>query len=218
MNILILRLAIALAATLVPGVAMPQHEGHQSGAGQATPDMGQCARVQPVIDNIIATAMVRVESARLSNSPAEMRAAVDHVEAALRDIRAQLEPCSTAAGASDSRAGHTMPGVPQTPAAPAAGAPMDHSKMPMGGAPPAKPAAAGDTKPAARPAPMDHSKMPVGGEAQPGKVMDPVNGLIVDPATASKTTYQGQTYYFSSEQTRKEFLESPAKFARKPKG
>ena len=36
-----------------------------------------------------------------------------------------------------------------------------------------------------------------------GKQMDPVSGLIVDPATASKTIYQGQNYYFGSEQTRK---------------
>jgi YHS domain-containing protein len=50
------------------------------------------------------------------------------------------------------------------------------------------------------------------------KQRDPVNGLMVDPATAPKTTYQGQTYYFSSEQSRKEFLENPAKFAKKPKG
>jgi YHS domain-containing protein len=56
------------------------------------------------------------------------------------------------------------------------------------------------------------------GAEQPGMVMDPVSGLMVDPATAPKTTYQGQTYYFSSEKTRKEFLESPAKFAKKPKG
>jgi YHS domain-containing protein len=65
---------------------------------------------------------------------------------------------------------------------------------------------------------MDHSKMQMGGEAKPGKVMDPVNGLVVDPATAPKTTYQGQTYYFSSERTLKEFLANPVKFAKKPKG
>ena len=51
-----------------------------------------------------------------------------------------------------------------------------------------------------------------------GKQMDPVSGLIVDPATASKTIYQGQNYYFGSEQTRKQFLENPGKVARKPKG
>lgn len=50
------------------------------------------------------------------------------------------------------------------------------------------------------------------------KQRDPVNGLMVDPSTTPKTTYQGQTYYFSSEQSKKEFLENPAKFAKKPKG
>ena len=97
------------------------------------------------------------------------------------------------------------------------GAETQPSKMPMGGATAATPGAALSTKPAAPMGPMDHSKMPMGREAQPGKVMDPVSGLMVDPATAPKTTYQGQTYYFSSEQTRKEFLENPAKFATKPK-
>jgi YHS domain-containing protein len=88
----------------------------------------------------------------------------------------------------------------------------------MGGTLAAKPGAATGAKPGGPMAPMDHSKMPTGSEAKPGKVMDPVNGLMVDPETAAKTLYQGQTYYFSSEQTRKEFSENPAKFAKKPKG
>jgi YHS domain-containing protein len=216
MNTHSLRLAMALAAAFVPGVALTQQEAHEAGAGQASPEMGQCARVQPVVDSIIAAAMARLELARQSNNPAEMRAAVDQFEAALRDIRTQLAPCSVAAA--DPPAGHTMPGMQQSPGAPAAAAPMDHSKRPMGGTPAAKPGAAAGAKPAAPMAPMDHSRMPMGGEAKPGKVMDPVNGLMVDPATAPKTMYQGQTYYFSSQQTRKEFLENPAKFSKKPKG
>jgi len=67
-------------------------------------------------------------------------------------------------------------------------------------------------------------EMPAGKPAvkreKPGRIerqMDPVNGLMVDPTSAPKTTYQGHTYYFSSEQTLKEFLENPAKFAKKPK-
>lgn len=278
MNTHSLQLAMAFAAALVPGGALAQHEAHQPGAGQASPEIGQCARVQPVVDNIIAAAMARLELARQSNNPAEMRAAVDQLEAALRDIRTQLAPCSAVAAVADPPAGHTMPGMPRSPNAPAATAPMDHSRMPMGGAsgakpgaatgakpaapaapmdhskmpmggapaarpgtaagtkpagpsaptdhskmpmggtPAAKPGAATGAKPAAPMAPMDHSKMPTGGEAKPGKVMDPVNGLMVDPETAAKTMYQGQTYYFSSEQTRKEFSENPAKFAKKPKG
>ena len=98
----------ALTAAFVPGAAIAQHEAHP-GAGQASRQMVECARVQPVIDNIIAAAMARVESARLSNNPAEMRAAVDHLEAALRDIRVQLEPCKAAAAEVDSHAGHEMP-------------------------------------------------------------------------------------------------------------
>jgi YHS domain-containing protein len=271
MNTHSLRLAMAFAAALVPGVALAQQEAHQAGAGQASPEMGQCARVQPVVDNIIAASMARLELARQSNNPAEMRAAVDQLEAALRDIRTQLAPCSAAAA--DPSAGHAMPGMQQTPGTPRATAPMDHSKRPMGGTPAANSGAATGAKPAApaapmndskmpmsgtpaakpgaatgtkpgvpappmdhskrpmggtpaakprtatgtKPAAMDHSKMPIGGEAKPGKAMDPVNGLMVEPATAPNTMYEGQTYYFSSEQTRKEFLGNPAKFARKPK-
>ena len=47
--------------------------------------------------------------------------------------------------------------------------------------------------------------------------MDPVTGLMVDPASAPKATYQGQPYYFSSEQAREEFLQNPVKFVKKPK-
>ncbi len=184
-----LRLATALAAVLVPQAAVAQHEGHQTGAAQAAAPHGSaCAQAQPVVGHIITAAMARLESARQSNRPAEMRSAVTTLEGALRDIRTQLAPCSAPEEPAAPPASHTMPGMQQPPGTPAPAAPMDHSKMPMGT------------------------------ETKPGKVMDPVNGLMVDPATAPRTTYQGQTYYFSSEQTRKEFLESPAKFVKKSKG
>jgi len=181
-----LRLGIALAVALAPRSALAQHDTQQAGAPQAAAEMAQCAQVQPVVEHIIAAAMARLESARQSNSAAEMRSAVDHLEGALRDIRTQLSPC--AAAAADPQAGHTMPGMQQPPAVPVPAAPMDHSRMPMGG------------------------------EAKPGKIVDPVNGLMVDPSTAKKATYRGQTYYFSSEQTLNEFLQNPAKFAQKAKG
>lgn len=157
-----LRLAIAFTAALMPGVAVAQHEVHQATAPQASAEMSQCTRVQPVVEKIIAAGMARLESARQSNSPAEMRAAIDQLEAAFRDIRAQLAPCSAASTTADPHAGHSS-------------------------------------------------------AQQTDKQVDPVNGLIADPSTAKKTTYQGQTYYFSSEQTLKEFLQNPAKFAKKPK-
>jgi len=180
-----LRLAIAIAASVIPSLAWAQHDAHQAGTPQAlSPELTQCLRVQPVIENIITSATARAEAARLSNSPTEMRAAMESLEAALRDIRAQSAACSAAAASTEPHAGTTT----TTPA-------------------PSKP-----SKPAAADPHAGHPGQ------QGDKQMDPVNGLMVDPATAPKTTYQGQTYYFSSEQSRKEFLQDPAKFAKKPKG
>jgi YHS domain-containing protein len=249
-----LRLAVALAAALIPSLAWGQHEANKPTSTQASSaELTQCLRVQPVIDNIITAATSRAETARLSNSPTEMRAAVESLEAALRDIRAQSAPCSTAAASTDPNAGHSMPTTQPSASTPPAKAPASAtdphaghtmpSAAPSKGATtakpvpgkPSKPAAAdphaGHTTPSAAPAtkaapapakpegakPAD----PHAGHAstQPGdKQMDPVNGLMVDPATAPKTTHQGHTYYFSSEQSRKEFLQNPAKFAKKPKG
>src|SRR5262245_31996152 len=190
----IVRLVIVLIVGLVPTVASAQHEGHQMpGTLAPSAELTQCLRVQPVIENVITAAMARAEAARLSNSPADLRAAVDQLEGALRDIRAQSAPCVAAATSADPHAGHTMPATP----------------------PATKPTPA--SKPAAATPAASHSADPhAGHSAQSGdQQKDPVNGLMVDPATAPKTTYKGQTYYFSSEKTRKEFLENPAKFAKK---
>ena len=219
------RLAVAIAVVLISRDASAQHEAHQgSGARTPSPEIAQCLRVQPAIANVITGATARAEAARLSNSPSELRAAVDHLEAALRDIRAQSSPCAAAAASSDPHAGHTMPSAstasqpaPAKPSEPAAADPHAGHKpskpsTPAKAAPTAKPQA---TKPAQKAADphAGHSAAPSG-----DKQRDPVNGLMVDPATAPKTTYQGQTYYFSSDQSRKEFLANPAKFAKKPKG
>lgn len=250
------RLAIALTALLMPSPGWTQHEAQHQPAGiQATStELTQCVRVQPVIQNIVVAATARAEAARLSNSPSELRAALDHLEAALRDIRAQSEPCAAAAAATNPHAGHAVPTTTPSPATAAptpvapAGAADPHAGHTM---PSASPASKGGTKPkpapgkpsqptadphaghtTARPAPTTKpapaAAKPEGTKSDPhaghsqtqpaDKQMDPVNGLMVDPATAPKTTYQGQTYYFSSEQSKKEFLENPAKFAKKPKG
>jgi len=133
MNTHKLRLAVALVATILPRAATAQDEARLGSASQAPAEMMQCAQVQPVVDRVITGAMTRLESARQSNSPADMRAVVDQLGAALRDIRAQLAPCSAAAA--DSAPGPTMPGMQPSPNAPAPAAPMDHSKTPMGGTP-----------------------------------------------------------------------------------
>lgn len=220
-----LRLPMALAAALIPSPAWGQHEAHQPASTQASSaELTQCLRVQPVIQNIIAAAMSRAETARLSNSPTEMRAAVENLEAALRDIRAQSASCSTAAASAAPHAGHTMPTTQPSASAPPAKAPasaadphaghtMPSAAPPSKGGTTVKPTLSKPSKPVAADPHAGHSAPQAG-----GKQRDPVNGLMVDPATAPKTTYQGQTYYFSSEQSRKEFLENPSKFAKKPKG
>ena len=254
-----LRLTMALAAALLPSLATAQHEAHPPAPTQgSSAELTQCLRVQPVIGNIITAATGRAESARLSNSPTDMRAALESLEAALRDIRAQSAPCSTAAASTSPHAGKTMPMTQPSASTPPAKAPASaadpHAGHTAPGAAPAskaattakpatakpapskpKPAAAdphaGHTTPSAPAAtktpptaakpegakPADPHAAHSPGQPQADKQTDPVNGLLVDPTTAPKTTYQGETYYFSSEQSRKEFLENPAKFAKKPK-
>jgi YHS domain-containing protein len=44
-------------------------------------------------------------------------------------------------------------------------------------------------------------------------VKDVVCGMTVDPKTAVKSEYQGQTYYFCSNGCKTQFDKDPAKFA-----
>src|SRR5262245_25491853 len=143
MNTQLVRLAIALAVGLIPNMAWAQHEGHQmTGTQPPSVELTQCLRAQPAVENIITAAMQRAEAARLSNSPSALRAALDHLEAALRDIRTQSAPCATAAMSADPHEGHTMPGTqtPSTPstAEPPAGAEDPHAGHTMPSAPSAR--------------------------------------------------------------------------------
>ncbi|WP_230951680.1 YHS domain-containing protein [Burkholderia diffusa] len=46
-----------------------------------------------------------------------------------------------------------------------------------------------------------------------GSPRDPVNGQPVDQAHALTSIFDGQTYYFESEQSREEFNRDPQRFA-----
>jgi len=72
----------------------------------ATPTATSCAQAQAVIDSLLASANARVEAARLTNSAADMRAAVDGLQSVIRDVRTQLAPCATQTAAADPHAGH----------------------------------------------------------------------------------------------------------------
>ena len=205
---------------------------HQTAAAPApsTP-LGSCAQVQPAVHNIIAEATRRLEAARQTHDPAQMRAAVDFFGSALRDIRTQLAPCAAPPAAADRHAGHVMPKT--EPPAPASATPAQPAiavdphaghQMPAAKAAPAAPSAkprASAAKPkATTPKAPAKASDPHAGHAEPAetkKERDPVNGLAVDPSTAPKTTHQGRTYYFSSEQSLQQFLANPAKFVKPPK-
>lgn len=186
--------AVAVFAAVTNAKLTAQHTDHQTAGpslSSQTPSaelVAACVQAQQQASRVADRAQARLEAARQTNSPADMRAAVDDLQAALGQIRsglAQCQPLAAAAVAADPQAGHAMP---TTQPAPARDPHAGHGS-------PAAPAK----------------------EGTQANVMDPVNGLTVDPFTAPKTTYQGQTYYFSSEETRKEFMRNPAKFARKPK-
>ena len=153
--------ASACATSLWAAQAQDRPTNVMPGAAEA----GECAQAQLVVDKLLDAAGARLEAARQSNSPAAMRAAIEDLQSAMRDMRVQLAPCAKLAESADPHAAHAMPGMPPSSAgtAPAPGAPMDHSKMPMGTTPGAKPPASPGAKPPVAPAaPMDHSKMPMG--------------------------------------------------------
>lgn len=82
----------------------------------ASAEVTACAQAQKVADSMLADAYARLEMARQSNNPAEMRAAIDALQTTIRDVRAQLVACANVGGA-DPHAGHAMP-KPPAPAKP----------------------------------------------------------------------------------------------------
>lgn len=169
-------MSMVAVAMLPLTVRAAQQAGHQMpGMGPpAQAAIAACAQAQPQAMQTLDAANMRLEAARQSNSPSAMRAAMDDLQGAIRSLRAQLAACRElqSMAPTDPQAGHTMPGMPPSPAtpgtpgmqpaspAPAPGAPMDHSKMPMGAAPGTKPAPSPGVKPPTAAAPMDHAKMP----------------------------------------------------------
>lgn len=243
MSALLLGVGVFLfAAAGGPVGAMRVDPQQTSPPTTAAAEVTPCAQAQMMVDRLLATAMTRLEAARQANAAADLRAAVDSVQATVRDARAQFAPCASMQPAAGAPGGHMVPMTPAAPGAKPSDPPMDHSKMPMGTAPAGKPASGGKS---AAPAPMDHSKMPMGSApaSKPAKgakseasaapmdhskmsmdtppdasaqAIDPVCGLRVDPGAAPRATHQGHTYSFCSERHRQLFQKNPTKYL--PKG
>jgi hypothetical protein len=93
-----------------------QHQ-HPAAPPTAT-DAQDCAQAQLVVTGLLDQMTGRLEAARLSNSPAEMRAAIEAMQASIRDLRTQLAPCTALVPADphDGHAGHgTSPKVTKPP-------------------------------------------------------------------------------------------------------
>jgi len=216
-----------LVAMGSPAGAWAQHEGHQPAADDDV-SLAQCAQVQPVIQKLIGSALMRLENARQTNSAAELRAAANDVEGALRDLQAQLAPC-TKTKVIDPHTGHAMPIAPAarpSPAKPPAAADPHAGHVTS---PPAKPSPATAkpmaTKPGAEKSPAGDAhaghepqttKPEAGAPAGAPEATDPVCGLKVDPASAPSARHNGQTYYFCSEQHQRSFQKDPVKYLPKP--
>ncbi len=151
-----------LAATLSLAARVGAQEHVMPGMAPAI-DQAPCAQGARESLPVIERARTRIETARQTNSPSELRAAIDDLQAVLSQVRAQLTPCAQPA-----------PRAARPSSEQALPMPMDHSKMtmPMDHSRMAMPSAAPPpgtaTPPAVAPRqgsgqapgmPMDHSKM-----------------------------------------------------------
>ncbi len=176
------RTAIACVCLMAWAAAsVAQHQGHQMGTGSA--GGGPCLAHAKEGLRIVENANRQLEEARQTNSPREMRAAMNQLQAALGEIRTQLSLCVSQASES------VAPGMGGMDHSSMEG--MDHSSMEG----------------------MDHSGMgKIGGTAPIGKPVDPVCGMEVDAASAPKAMLDGKTYYFCSEADKAKFLKSPSTY------
>lgn len=219
-------MALAQAPMAAPAAQQPQappgdHSAHGAQAAPVSPAaMGadDCMTAQSKVAVTATTARLRLEAARQTNEPAQLRAAVDEALIALGAVLSATEPCRTAPAMSGmDHSNMAMPEAAPPSAAPAS-APDPHAGMAMpatpaataparrGAAPVAKPADphAGMAMPPA--APATSATTPSLTAAAP-KAID--CGDAVDPETAPNATYKGKTYYFCSAAERLRFLLNP---------
>src|SRR5688500_6047586 len=112
--------------------AFAQHDAHQAAPSTAVDEtLANCAQVQPVVQQLLDGASARLQAARLTNSATGLRAAVDDLDAALRDLRAELAPYAKVES-TDAHAGHAMPAANPTPppGKPATTKPLAATKSP----------------------------------------------------------------------------------------
>lgn len=191
-------LAAAFAGSARATLTSQDVSGRQAGTtGPSRELVSACIAAQQQVVALADRLSQRLEAARQTNSPQQMRSAVEDLQAGLAEMRSRAAQCAAleaAAAPVDPHAGHAMPS----------------SAMPV------KPAAAPGAKPSTTAKPAD----PHAGHVMPsaGAAIDPVSGQKVDPATAVSTTYLGKTYYFASPADRLKFIKNPETYLKKEPG
>lgn len=107
--------AAAIVAMVVPATAWAaQQQPVPQMAGVAQAAVTGCAQAHSLAERTIEAANLRLEAARQANSPAAMRAGIDSLQAALRQLRTDIAPCAglQPVATADPHAGHVMPGTP----------------------------------------------------------------------------------------------------------
>lgn len=237
-------LPMLIGMMLATAPIVGQSSGQQAPAPPGAPSMlspelvAACVDAQQQVAALADQINGRLEDARQTNNPQQMRAALADLQAALVEIRTRAAQClalQAAAQPASALAGHAMPGAAQKPVAPgtpvvqpgsttpAPGAPDPHAghTMPAATAPSA---AKSSARPSAKPDPhaghaMGTQKPPAPTtRAAPKGTVDPVCGKRVDAATAPSTTYKGVTYHFCSVEDRLRFIRSPETYLKKGSG
>lgn len=203
---------------LLVGYAVPafgQHQGHTMPGAQPTAaipaaQISACVQAQQQASTIADQTAQRIESARQTNSPADMRAALDDAEASLARMKTVLQPCASLQAGDPGGQPHAGHGrETMQPSAAQAPAPM---MSPESTSP-----ATDAMSPPAQGSQMDHAAMGHAKPAipQPEEATDPVCGMKVDPAKAPKVTYTGTDYYFCSVRDRDEFVKNPQQYLKR---
>ena len=186
------RLVMVVALVGLTTPVFSQHEEHaQAGAPAAgvSPELvSTCVDSQREALAVMEAANGRLETARQTNSAAEIRAALADLQRSLLEARTALGRCTELLQA--------------LVAAPAAAAPAAAPAAPPSTSAPRSTSAPPSAAPSA---PANHMVM-VQTAFDPAKLS--CNPKI-DPKTAAKTTYEGKTYYFCSTKDRDEFLKDP---------
>ena len=205
------------AGHVMPSAQQPQTPGMQPGSTTPAPAAPGVKTADPHAGHTMPPAPAAKPSAPTAKPPATTKPTADpHAGHAMPPPAAKpsatpTKPPAATKPTADPHAGHKTP-APEKPKPPATDkpkpttppAPMDHSKMPMGGTAPKE----GDMPAATKGSPR-LPVMPV------ERIADPACPQNVGDPKAPTAVYERKVYYFCSAKDRDEFRKDPAAYLKK---